>query len=103
MYKDSYFEQRNITPYALSTDYVCMYVLCNSETSEERRQFQVRRAQEIYVNMKEVKQLARERSLRVNQSVEERWKESKEKVKVFERTRKASFNKARQLSKKVGT
>lgn len=51
--------------------------------------------------MKEVKQLARERSLRVNQSVEERWKESEEKVKVFERTRKASFNKARQLSKKV--
>lgn len=53
--------------------------------------------------MKEVKKLARERSMRVNQSVEERWKESKEKVKVFERTRKASFNKARQLSKKVGT
>lgn len=51
--------------------------------------------------MKEVKQLARERSIRVNQSVEKRWKESEEKVKVFERTRKASFNKARQLSKKV--
>ena len=51
--------------------------------------------------MREVKQLARQRTTEVARSVEERWRESEQKVKAFERTRRASFNKARQLSKKV--
>ena len=72
------------------------------KTSEEQQQFQARRAEEIFVNMKEVKQLARKKSMEVSQRVEERWKESEQKAKAFELTRRASFNKARQLSRKVG-
>jgi SH2 domain-containing protein 4A len=70
------------------------------KTREEQRQFQARRAEEIYSDMREVKQLERQRSTKVARSVEQRWKESEERAKAFERTRKASFNKARQISKK---
>ena len=73
------------------------------KTSEEQRQFQARRAEELFVNMKEVKKLARKKSMEVSQRVVERWKESEQKAKAFELTRRASFNKARQLSRKVGT
>ena len=51
--------------------------------------------------MREVKQLARKKSMQAAHTVEKKWRESEEKAKAFERTRKASFNKARQLSKKV--
>ena len=51
--------------------------------------------------MRAVKQLARKRSMQVAHSVEERWRESEQKAKAFERTRKASFNQARKLSQRV--
>ena len=41
--------------------------------------------------MREVKQLARKRSREVTRNVEESWKESEQKAKAFERTRKSLF------------
>lgn len=71
------------------------------KTKEEQQQFQQQRAEEIYSTMRAVKQLARKRSMQVAHSVEERWRESEQKAKAFERTRKASFNQARKLSQRV--
>ena len=92
LYCDSYF----INDIAVS-----IFHSLYSKTKEEQQQFQVRRAEEIYSTMREVKQIARKKSMEVVRGVEERWKESEQKAKAFERTRKASFNKARQLSRKV--
>ena len=71
------------------------------KTKEEQQEFQERRAEEIFSTMREVKQLARKKSMQVAHSVEERWRESEQKAKAFERTRKASFNQARKLSQRV--
>ena len=73
----------------------------HSKTKEEHHKFQERRREELLSNMREVKVLAKKKSMEVTHQVEERWRESEEKAKAFERTRKASFNRARQLSKKV--
>jgi hypothetical protein len=71
------------------------------KTKEEQQEFQERRAEEIFSTMREVKQLARKKSMQVAHSVEERWRESEQKAKAFERTRKASFNQARKLSQRL--
>ncbi|KAL5457707.1 hypothetical protein EMCRGX_G034994 [Ephydatia muelleri] len=66
-------------------------------SEQEKEDFKKRRTQELFDVVQKARQIAKMRAQEVSKEVEQRWKTSEEKAKVFERTRKLSLLRTRQI------